>query len=176
MCSSHGVFACTFGGICAILQKAARLSRTVLLLQLIPARGRKRKIATANHHLAVATYPREGTETPDFGSVGEVTIVATYPREGTETPFAIKLASFIMLQLIPARGRKLLKLLTSFQIKHSLQLIPARGRKPPALRHLVDGHGCNLSPRGDGNSNAFASMEANMEAATYPREGPETGA
>ena len=40
----HGVFyACTFGGFCAILQKTARLSHTVLLSQLIPARGRKLK-------------------------------------------------------------------------------------------------------------------------------------
>ena len=62
----HGVFyACTFGGFCAILQKTARLSHTVLLLQLIPARGRKLPRLGVLHAFLgqVSTYPREGTET-----------------------------------------------------------------------------------------------------------------
>ena len=133
----HGVFyACTFGGFCAILQKTARLSHTVLLLQLIPARGRKRKQLRVKqqyvlwlqlipargrkrivHHVEsrllvfVATYPREGTETCSFWRSASSFFVAAYPREGTETfsgyPWVILLLC------------------------------------------------CNLSPRGDGNSSCF---------------------
>ena len=85
--AAMGFYACTFGGFCAILQKAARLSRTVLLLQLIPARGRKLvQFDNFGFHVRVATYPREGTETTVSWPVLCVTKVATYPREGTETP------------------------------------------------------------------------------------------
>ena len=158
MCSSHGVFACTFGGFCAILQKAARLSHTVLLLQFIPARGRKPQAPRHDlRHSLVATYPREGTETNICGDcqgtrwlqlipargrkpitrsrIRSPAPAATYPREGTETALVKRICyNSPELQLIPARGRKRSR--------------NRRGRKR--------GSCCNLSPRGDGNaSRAF---------------------
>ena len=55
--------------------------------------------------------------------------IATYPREGTETCRACREFLSKRLQLIPARGRKRFIVLSSlYQIR------------------------CNLSPRGDGNS------------------------
>ena len=123
------------------------------MLQLIPARGRKLDLL-------------------QLGRI--VVLVATYPREGTETPVKI-LHQFqqISLQLIPARGRKPAPSFPARRIQ-TLQLIPARGRKHRVRSH----HGeiaavatypregtetgcsipsqshcsrCNLSPRGDRN-------------------------
>ena len=99
--------------------------------QLIPARGRKRKIrARRSGPLPDTTYPREGTETRRdlMGSIfaarhnlsprgdGNITketekplcMDTTYPREGTETYFCFALLSLLsnLTQLIPARGRK----------------------------------------------------------------------
>ena len=61
----HGVFMLAYSAVFVLYcKKTARLSHTVLLLQLIPARGRKQFITCNGIYLyLVATYPREGTET-----------------------------------------------------------------------------------------------------------------
>ena len=164
-------------------------------MQLIPARGRKpcsKKSETLTSR--VATYPREGTETFFIALKFNMILVATYPREGTET--GTKNVKFIhgLLQLIPARGRKLGRVghqanvlvvatypregtetscLKPPALSLALQLIPARGRKLIAPKRPLEKISCNLSPRGDGNVyNNHARACANV--ATYPREGTET--
>ena len=132
----HGVFyACTFGGFCAILQKTARLSHTVLLLQLIPARGWKHQLDQQSIiHFSLQLIPARGRKL----QVKWLTCIL-----------------YTKLQLIPARGRKLL-LLRAFLTGSRLQLIPARGRKRPF--YCPDTGSpvcCNLSPRGDGNFMEF---------------------
>ena len=150
MRSSHGVFACTFGGFCAILQKAARLSHTVLLLQLIPARGRKH--AAENffvHAMGVATYPREGTET----SIDPI------------------LTCHSRLQLIPARGRKLPCYPGAFQL-FPVATYPREGTETTMLSWCISAFpGCNLSPRGDGNMAAFSSFTAVVALQLIPARG-----
>ena len=56
------------------------------------------------------------------------------------------------------------------------QLIPARGRKPNSpCGMMYPGKGHNLSPRGDGNR-CSGTEERDFRVTTYPREGTETDA
>ena len=91
----------------------------------------------------------DGNDEVNIAQVGG--IVATYPREGTETRRRHPLREGLRLQLIPARGRK---------------------RELPLTRSSWSR--CNLSPRGDGNSQAAIAVSYNRRVATYPREGTET--
>ena len=101
---------------------------------------------------AVAIHPREGTETASSSPSMIGPDVAIHPREGTETKPSAEPASSTLLQFIHARGRKL-----------SLMV--------PLL--LVANHGCNSSPRGDGNS-ALRPVSREQVVAIHPREGTET--
>ena len=84
------------------------------------------------------------------GFFGNTKGVATYPREGTETKLIFgDFLQVVRLQLIPARGRKLIIVRKAVRIK-ALQLIPARGRKLLQRFKNVFCISCNLSPRGDG--------------------------
>ena len=131
----HGVFyACTFGGFCAILQKTARLSHTVLLLQLIPARGRKPRFhdwkpsqRTAPFQLIPARGRKRVTKLLNCHA----------PNCFNLSPRGDGNVSFSIVRMITSAA---------------LQLIPARGRKR-SIGHITSMFeiGCNLSPRGDGN-------------------------
>ena len=100
--------------------------------------------------------------------------VATYPREGTETSDMKNLCPQVQLQLIPARGRKRCPC-HDLPSRRELQLIPARGRKLRRVAILNEiPNRCNLSPRGDGNFFIAAISSTCLEVATYPREGTET--
>ena len=122
MCSiSWGFYACIFGGFCAILQKNSKI---------------------VSYSFAVATYPREGTETIHHLQWYLLVLGCNLsPRgDGNKEAMGI-LADESMLQLIPARGRKLPACRQSVA-RQGLQLIPARGRKhsspqPSARRHLL---------------------------------------
>ena len=113
--AAMGVYACTFGSFCAILQKAARLSHTVLLLQLIPARGRKLYIGFFRFRLV------------------KLQLIPARGRKLSSRRFCIR---FTGLQLIPARGRKHVAVETLVCF-HALQLIPARGRKLAIISRFV---------------------------------------
>ena len=151
----HGVFyACIFGGFCAILQKNSKI---------------------VSYSFAVATYPREGTETCSFNSISFAHLVATYPREGTETSRPPCLAK---------------------NHRFGRNLSPRGDGNIPYLIPWVVATGRNLSPRGDGN--ITSSMPRKLKpsqlipargrklhfrgvkydnavfVATYPREGTET--
>ena len=168
-------------------KKTARLSHTVLLLQLIPARGRKHIINNVilcmnscnlsprgdgniqpcifGRLHSVATYPREGTETVAVFAIKNQIVVATYPREGTETHHRSILPEKYSLQLIPARGRKL-------KIHHdiippifsSCNLSPRGDGNSRCSRIFRSAQCCNLSPRGDGNSTIAAVFFSQYEA------------
>ena len=157
-------------------KKQQDLSHAVLLLQLIPARGRKPHRLHDQRHVfsfnlsprgdgnlllyssililsTVSTYPREGTETPPVLSYSTGQPVSTYPREGTETQYTRwECIPCIWFQLIPARGRKRRIGHVSGMLEVGFQLIPARGRK--LIAQLIDSHFIHVS--------------------TYPREGTET--
>ena len=123
-----------------------------LLLQFIPARGRKPADGIAlvpqrdcnlsprgdgnRGRVAVSTLedqlqfiPARGRK-PSFWARRLVrsALIAIYPREGTETRRSPFRRSSFRLQFIPARGRKQLE--TSIvNMPEILQFIPARGRK-----------------------------------------------
>ena len=120
--------------------------------------------------------------------------VATYPREGTETSVVSIHLFTVSLQLIPARGRKLRAHILYFcdcrcnlsprgdgnhrlcSILHGdvvLQLIPARGRKPVFDFHLDRRHLLQLIPARGRKLFCFAVCRG-RHVATYPREGTET--
>ena len=100
-------------------------------MQLIPARGRKRRAANQDLHSKKD---------------------ATYPREGTETVWRLRNPLRAWMQLIPARGRKLIEPFACHILPPAMQLIPARGRKLAILKECV-----------------IVDSDA-----TYPREGTET--
>ena len=159
-------------------KKQQDLSHAVLLLQLIPARGRKPHRLHDQRHVfsfnlsprgdgnlllyssililgTVSTYPREGTETPPVLSYSTGQPVSTYPREGTETQYTRwECIPCIWFQLIPARGRKRRIGHVSGMLEVGFQLIPARGRNQVHIDHVLPSRHTrfNLSPRGDGNS------------------------
>ena len=105
--AAMGFYACTFGGFCAILQKAARLSHTVLLLQLIPARGRKRDGSIFLHTFfnSCNLSPRgDGNQCHVRNEIGYLCCNLSPRGDGNLRPQLLKLSK--LLQLIPARGRK----------------------------------------------------------------------
>ena len=150
----HGVFyACTFGGFCAILQKTARLSHTVLLLQLIPARGRKpSSILKLNMPLKLQLIPARGRKLPRLGVLHAfLGQVSTYPREGTET---------VVDQLfIPVGG---------------FNLSPRGDGNVNCSLYACIVPCFNLSPRGGGNRSKPSTSDGLYWVSTYPREGTET--
>ena len=110
-------------------EQVCTLDVQIVLLQLIPVRGRKPLyFSSLNYIPDITTYPREGTETDNVlvqHSNGKVTI---YPRKGTETrQSTARCTAWRKFQLIPVRGRKLVDVLTN-ESRNQLQLIPARGR------------------------------------------------
>ena len=128
--AAMGFYACTFGGFCAILQKAARLSHTVLLLQLIPARGRKHLAAPFHACHASCNLSPRGDGNVCLDQVAVNLLVATYPREGTETLRSHQTVNSLLRCNLSPRG-------DGNHLDDRLKLEICR---------------CNLSPRGDGNS------------------------
>ena len=128
------------------------ITASFILLQFIPARGRKRRIDTiGDEDPPIAIYPREGTETFQPYGLLRHSPIAIYPREGTETfrPFALFMAAFYC------------------------NLSP-RGDGNIFAPQLGQSFGnCNLSPRGDGNSGGETGC-GDGNIAIYPREGTET--
>ena len=147
-----GFYACTFGGFCAILQKAARLSHTVLLLQLIPARGRKPFVLPIEDmtRLMLQLIPARGRKL-NIKSVLGLTNVATYPREGTETR-PIDADELIKSCNLSPRGDGNCFVLIAAAARESCNLSP-RGDGNHGFGAVVHPSDpcCNLSPRGDGN-------------------------
>ena len=140
--------------------------------------------ALTNGYSQISTYPRKGTKTTILINCSICTEISTYPRKGTKTPSCmgkhhnsgryfnlspqgdenclgvVLFAKGGLFQLIPARGRKLIKghlsLLLLFHFNLSpqgdgnridwmrclllltFQLIPARGRKHIAFFETVD--------------------------------------
>ena len=79
---------------------------------------------------------------------------------------------FWLLQLIPARGRKLHGALAPRR-SEPLQLIPARGRKRVSSPMISIRPYYNSSPRGDGNRHVESRLII-VTITTHPREGTET--
>ena len=94
--------------------------------------------------------------------------VATYPREGTETESAAVHEAHPGLQLIPARGRKLL--IFAFTISGAGCNLSPRGDGNPSRRTIGWTTGsCNLSPRGDGNDDPAFLKLAHARCNLSPR-------
>ena len=124
--------------------------RASMVLQFIPARGRKHIPFFPRLSHPIAIYPREGTETGGRWSCRSRRGIAIYPREGTETEGRKDREQGDGLQFIPARGRKpIFAIVKTFFLL--LQFIPARGRKRITPTAAGAPSHCNLSPRGDGN-------------------------
>ena len=166
-------------------------------MQFIPARGRKHlhyfpvsaqyycnlsprgdgnpvSIAPALSMIAIAIYPREGTETRNPRLLKYRIRIAIYPREGTETLLLFSMVFPFLIAIYPREGTETRRGWTGRAGRRRLQFIPARGRKHLAgylARHGVEiaiypregtetfpifaivktFFHCNLSPRGDGN-------------------------
>ncbi len=124
----------------------------VLLMQLIPARGRLLRVAFPCH------------------SSLRMQLI---PARGRLHQQVIVLVCAMGMQLIPARGRLRSG---SFAIRLNIwmQLIPARGRLQHLCSHQLFDAGCSLSPRGDGYVDNRFDFSDGLDAA-YPREGKVTG-
>ena len=96
------------------------------LLQFIPARGRK-PIYNITHCYCnvIAIYPREGTETDMIKTFFPFCWIAIYPREGTETVNSAMFRASMVLQFIPARGRKLIR--RAYLRGHPIAIYPREG-------------------------------------------------
>ena len=149
-----------------------------------------------SYSFAVATYPREGTETNTANGIslkmfqlqlipargrkhiclnqtGRYIDVATYPREGTETCSARAISPGAWLQLIPARGRK--QNSPRFRTyREPLQLIPARGRKQFQIQAFFLSTMLQLIPARGRKLDLLQLGRIVVLVATYPREGTET--
>ena len=128
-----------------------------MLLQFIPARGRKR----AGRHQHRGAYlgrlqfiPARGRKPFSLKICTDwMDAVAIYPREGTETPFVPGTYMVTRCCNLSPRGDGNISSSDSINV-----------------RLLV---GCNLSPRGDGNREVMRQAEREY-VAIYPREGTET--
>ena len=127
-----------------------RLKKTPRI-QLIPARGRL-QIKPGNPRRKEDTaYPREGTVTAIHAQDVLRNVDTAYPREGTVTILPRTRCLWMVIQLIPARGR-----------------LP-RARKTRQKRRRY-----SLSPRGDGYEFGVASTDTASDDTAYPREGTVT--
>ena len=157
--------------------RARRVIKLTLILQFIPARGRKHGLGHAVIGRRIAIYPREGTETRREGQPVHLPPLQFIPARGRKPAPQAERHRWKLLQFIPARGRKQTarhlgagtpncnlsprgdgnRIAEELGISPRLQFIPARGRKPLFYLHKIYLHDCNLSPRGDGNVRSFSS-------------------
>ena len=163
-------------------------------MQLIPARGRLRKVAVvADKILRCSLSPRGDGYCLTAGIVHRQKDAA-YLREGTVTHSALRMRCPCRCSLAP-RGDGYTFSFANGMIQIGMQLSPARGRLQGLKREVFEGHdaaypregtvthvswcksarakGCSLSPRGDGYDRYFAAVSA-MPDAAYPREGTVT--
>ncbi len=103
-------------------------------MQLIPARGRKRtSLHSGRSDSSITTHPRKGTETVSCNRATYTRFDYNLSPQGDGNTQKVLHASWIvLLQLIPARGRKLVVIVDEVGFL-GLQLIPVRGRKRRAL-------------------------------------------
>ena len=124
----------------------------VVILQFIPVRGRKLPAIKSRRTTArIAIYPRKGTETPNLSRFGNLQHCYLSPQE--DGNYLERRASLItiLLQFIPARGRKLLLFPQSAPV--TIAIYPRKGTETSFARSLNDlCMYCNLSPQGDGNT------------------------
>ena len=94
--------------------------------------------------------------------------------QGDETIFQMcLLQSFIIFQLIPARGRKRASI-TTIRILNQISTYPRKGTETVYHEEWKQRYYYfNLSPQGDGNVNTLMSVLL-FGISTYPRKGTET--
>ena len=130
------------------------LYRAVLLLQFIPARGRKPFLGSLLHLLPGCNLsPRGDGNVMVLPTKSDILSCNLSPRGDGNSIRPRDVHGYAMLQFIPARGRKhFLQRFNKCAAVSGLQFIPARGRKQPRRPvKTANLPRCNLSPRGDGN-------------------------
>ena len=80
--------------------------------------------------------------------------IAIYPRKGTETERRVIAYLRIILQFIPARGRKRIELSSAHGLNDCNLSPQGDGNSLPSTI-VPSGIYCNLSPQGDGNQNCI---------------------
>ena len=108
------------------------------------------------------------------GFFGNTKGVATYPREGTETKLIFgDFLQVVRLQLIPARGRKLIIVRKAVE-NQSVATYPREGTEtPPAIQKCFL-HQLQLIPARGRKMDSPQRIPLEKYVATYPREGTET--
>ena len=123
----------------------------MVLLQFIPARGRK--LRPAGEEVipeGIAIYPREGTETKARRSMTFGRSLQFIPARGRKRSRVISLTRFDGIAIYPREGTETGSGSWCWRTRQ-LQFIPARGRKHDFASSIFVMPHCNLSPRGDGN-------------------------
>ena len=130
------------------------LYRAVLLLQFIPARGRKPPHARRPPSTPPGCNlsPRGDGNEIDYGMDVQPGVVAIYPREGTETRNALFFGYAGLRCNLSPRGDGNIKLLPDSVNGCRCNLSPRGDGNGKNIKDAGnDIQGCNLSPRGDGN-------------------------
>ena len=125
-----------------------------LLLQFIPARGRKQFTVYNNVRVGrCCNLSPRGDGNRFTHRMLFISWVAIYPREGTETsPVLIARSFSVRLQFIPARGRKPTHQHHWFCRHPPVAIYPREGTETrQSIPCIPQTCSCNLSPRGDGN-------------------------
>ena len=154
---------------------SAGVWQTILPLQLIPARGRKRQLILNLHNLGIdcnlspqgdgnslphlrvtyftiATYPRKGTETVHFHvlfSANGFHYNISPQGDGNVTDSSTCTPQMYRLQHIPARGRKQCVLCLELQLE--IATYPRKRTETESFQTFRSEFHYNISPQGDGN-------------------------